>query len=55
MANKHRSIVENPDPHGSTSYWKVGSGAASSDKLDPEPDPYKIADDKPKCKEYGPI
>ncbi len=30
---------QDPDPH-------------ASGKLDPEPDPHKFADDKPKCIEY---
>jgi hypothetical protein len=39
-----------------------GSGSAwiriilhQSDMLDPDPDPHKFADDKPKCMEYEPI
>jgi hypothetical protein len=53
--------VVNPDPHGSASNTKSGSGLAPDsqldphqrDKLDPEPDPHQFADGKPKCMKYG--
>jgi hypothetical protein len=38
----HLHQIKKPDPH-------------QSDKLDPEPDPHKLADDKPKCMEYKPF
>ncbi len=41
------------DPHQSERYQDPDMG--QSDKLDPEPDTQKFADNKLKCMEYEPI
>jgi hypothetical protein len=52
--------IQDPDPHGSTTFWYPGSALNKnqdpdthpdphqSDQLVPEPDPHQFSDDKPK-------
>jgi hypothetical protein len=51
-----KGSVVNPDPHHFGNLDPhLDLHPHQHDKLDLEPDPHQLADDKPKCMEYEPI
>ncbi len=58
-----RIRIQDPDPHGSTTFWYSGSASNKnqdpdphqSDQLVPEQDPHQFSNDKPKHMKYEPI